>query len=179
MTAALRARLVELVHAGRWQVLLRMIVLVAPLLALVCLGLAVGHMPVLFPVPIVALAVAAMLVPDSAAGVALLVVLLWEWYAAVDDPHTWWTLPAALCVLAFQTAAAASSGLPPGARWPARTKARWGWRTGLVGLATVAAWAVGVGIADLHAAGDVLLSAATAFVIAGGLWWFLRRNPNG
>ena len=177
MNDALRARLVELRHASGWHLALRALVLLAPLGTLAFLGAAAGHMPVLFPVPVVVLAVAAMLVPDSAAGVVLLVLLIWEWYARVDDPHTWWALPAALSMLVFHAAAAACSGLPAAGRWPAATRRRWLWRCGAVGLATVAAWGVGVGIARLDAPGDVLLTAALAFVIAGGVWWFLRRNP--
>lgn len=152
------------------QVVLRVCVLVAPLVAVAAAFAAAGH--VVWAVGVLVLFAAAVcaMQPDSNIGFFVIVLLAWHWAATVDDRRTVWLLVAAVALCIFHTAMAATTIAPSSARWSPSMRARWWRRLATVIAVTIAAWCVELIVAGTHAAGNaVLLLVALVLIVVAAM----------
>lgn len=170
------SRRLELVgHVGRSGLILRALILLAPLAALVCVHLATsdgftGDTIVLDGL-VVALTAICLIYPDGHAGFAVLTVLTIEWLIHVDDPASWWSLAMAATFAVFHSALAAASVAPPGASWTPAMARRWARRTAVLLVASGGTALAVQGASHLELSANVLvLTAALVALAAGGLW---------
>lgn len=151
------------------QVVLRAVVLVAPLLVLLCADRAGDGVPLLVDVLVLALAVATATVPGthvSALTVAALLVAWWGWGPVSSVA----VLPAAVCVVALHVAAVlAASGPVDLVPDPASVR-RWVLRGGLLLAAALVAWLAERMLTPAAPAVAAGLAAVTAVV-----WWSVVR----
>lgn len=178
-------RRLELVrHAGPSGVLVRAIILAAPLGGLACIhlaaadGLFTGGTASLDALVLVLTAVC-LVYPDGHAGVAVLTALTAKWLIDVHHPTGWSTFSLAAAIAVFHSALAAAAIAPPSARWTRAMTRRWTQRT-LMLVAAAAATAVAVEATsrlDLRADVLVLTTALTALA-AGGLWVVSERRQS-
>lgn len=150
---------------------LRVLVLVAPLLALLCARLASGRMLPVLDACVVVFAVYCVVVPDSHVGLVVAVLVGVRWLASVDDTTTPWALGAAIALLAFHTVLAAASIAAPAARWSSAMRRRWLRRFGVVALLCASTWSAtaAIGRYDVAASSALVLSALVVLALAG-LW---------
>jgi hypothetical protein len=106
-----------------------------------------------------ALAVVAVVRPDSHAALAVAVTTVWQWLATTDDATSPWTIPFAALLLVFHTLIALMAETPINARVPVSLLGRWAWRVCSVVAATVGVWAIVVVLDQRHAPGSVALTA--------------------
>jgi hypothetical protein len=150
---------------------LRVLVLVAPLAALLCARVASGRMVLVLDACVLAFTLYCVIVPDSHVGLVVAMLVGARWLASVDDTTTPWALGAALALLAFHTSLAAASVAAPAARWSAAMRRRWLRRVGVVALLCAATWSVtaAIGRYDVAASSALVLS-ALVILAAAGLW---------
>jgi hypothetical protein len=130
-------------RATTWDVLVRLLVVSAPLAVLaVTAALASTGLPGLLVVAVVAGAVCCAALPGSHAPAAELVALAWLWLANVADGTSGWTLVAALGVLLFHTACVLAAAAPLGGRPDRRFLTAVGRRAGFVSAVVVIVWAL-------------------------------------
>lgn len=160
---------------ARWQLLLRALIVVLPFGAVAA---ARGAAPGLLIVLVTIGAAVTAALPDTAAGLAVIVLLGWLWCTQVDVDVTVWTLIAALSIGAFHIVTAYAALLPAGAAWDAETAGRWLRRSAVVLGATTAMWAMAFGVSRAGPTPNVLLLGA-GLVASGGLAWILRARSVG
>lgn len=160
---------------ARWQLLLRALVFVLPFGAIAA---ARGEAPGLLVVLVVVGAMATAALPDTPAGLVVVVLLGWLWCTQVEVDVTVWTLFAAWSVGAFHVVTAFAALLPAGAAWDAESARRWLRRLGVVLAATTAMWAVAYGISRADSTSNALLLAA-GLATAGGLAALLLARSTG
>jgi hypothetical protein len=133
--------------------------------------MAAGHSVVVIEAFVVVLTVFCVIVPDSHFGLLVVVLFGVGWMASVDEVTSPWSLAAALALLVFHTALAASSIAAPGARWSPAMRHRWLRRAAVLALLCLASWLVVVAVNayDL-ASSSALVAAALAVLAFAGLW---------
>ena len=147
---------------SRQQLLLRAVPLAATALFLVLVATTGRSFPLVFVLPVVGLAVLVALLPDSSAGVFLVLALAGLWGTTVPERLDAVVLVAAADLLALHVAVALAATGPPGLVLPRSLLLAWAGRfLGLLALA-LAAWVV----ARLVAGADVR---PTAVGMATGL----------
>ncbi len=154
---------------GPQQVLLGLVLVVAPVAFLTCAALAGGRIA---PWLLVAAPLLLLLVPraDSTSPLGVWAVLGAVWVIQVPGPFSWWSVPAALSALVSHVALSLLGGAPTTVSWPRATSVRQLRRVGLVAAATllVAALARLVLYAGLR--GQVVVAAAAMLAVAAWLW---------
>ncbi|MGZ6803932.1 MAG: hypothetical protein ACXVFU_12870 [Nocardioidaceae bacterium] len=168
---------------SRQQRLLRAVPLPATAAFLVLAGLAGTTMPLLFAVPAVVLAVLVTLLPDSSAGVFLLLDLVVLWAMAVPERLDAWPLAAAADLLVLHLAVALAAAGPAGLVLPRSLLRAWGRRAFVLLAATVPAWLVARLVAHAGVRPTTLLTAAgLGLVLAWGALLTVRldtERPDG
>jgi hypothetical protein len=156
----------------RARLVLRGVVLLAPVLALVAAR--PDDMPQgWYTALTVVLAIGFAAMPESGLGTACLVLVVVWWTLAVRDDAPWTVVPVALLLVAAHLAAVLLSYGPPGMPLGAALMRRWAWRSALVGVAAPVVWLVavvldgqpeppGIWVAGLGSAVVVCIVAATA-----------------
>ena len=181
----LRAR-VELVKGARGAgLVVRILIVVAPLFAMAFTRLAAGAGLLsvdllLLDVLVVVLSVVCVAYPDGHVGTAVLAVLTAEWLASVDDPATPWALGMAAAFLVFHASLAATCVAPPSARWSRAMSRRWLRRAAVLLIASTGTTlaVIGVDRLDLHGSAIVLTAALTMLAV-GGMWAGAERVAAG
>jgi hypothetical protein len=166
-----------------WHRALRLAILLAPGVVLAAIAIDAGQVSPPVAIGLMLLAAISALVPDGNMGVLTVLLLAWYWAATIDRPTSGATLLAALGILVFHTALAASTVAPPAAVWSRSMQRRWARRTITVGVATTAAWlaARSLGSASIDGRAAVL-SAALVGLAAAAVWIRhrgLARLPEG
>lgn len=156
------------------QVLLRVPLAGAPLVALAGLALAGAGPPVWYLLLVVVLGVFSAAVPDGHTGLALVLVVGGGWAAAVPDGLSAWGLLVAFALLVFHLAAVLATYGPPALVLDRALLARWGRRAlGSVAV-TVLVWVVARVLAGVQPVGGPLLAAAALLLAA--VWALLMRR---
>jgi hypothetical protein len=133
----------------------------------------------------VALAIVAVVRPDSHAALGVEAAMVWQWLATTDDPTTPWAIPFAVLLLLFHTLIALMAVTPINVRVPASLLVRWAWRGCFVAVATVGVWAIVVVMDQRRAPGSVALTAlgfvtlAALIVVTRALSVTPRRDRPG
>ena len=150
---------------------LRVLVVVAPVVAVAAVRLASDRTMFPIDVAIVLLAVLCAVLPDSHLGLLVTLLVGVEWLASVDDTSTPWAVGAALALLVFHTSLAAASIAAPGAVWSPAMRRRWLGRTAVVALLCAATWSAtaAIGRYQVAASSALVLSALVVLALAG-LW---------
>lgn len=170
-----RGFLDELSLLSRQQWLLRAAVPAATaLMVLVQLAAGADAQPT-FPILALVLSLLVALLPDSAAGLVLVVVLGGHWLFAVPEQTGPWLLVAALLLAAIHAAATLAAYGPPGLVLDRVLLALWSRRLALVTAATVATWLLTLLLArgDLPGGGWVF---GAGLVLLGGWALHLARR---
>ena len=154
---------------GPQQVVLGLVITVAPVVFLACAALAGGRIA---PWLLVAAPLLVLLVPhaDSSLPLGLWALLGAIWVIQVPGPFSWWSVPAAVSALLAHVACSNLGGAPTTLRWPGATVVRQSRRVGVVAAATllVAGSARLVLRAELR--GQVLVAAAAMLAVAAWVW---------
>ena len=108
---------------------------------------------------VVAMAIAATILPDSHAALFVVAVILWQWLASADDVLTPLAVPLALCLFVFHATIALMAVTPISAHVDRPTLARWMMRSTYVAVATVAMWVIIVVMNERRAPGSATLTA--------------------
>jgi len=111
--------------------------------------------------------------PESAAALALLALLGWEWYTSVQDSVTPWTLVAAVSMFVVHTSVASAATAPAGARFVDPRPVRRLLAAVVVLALTAGVWAAGVVLVDVEGSQPVLTTVAALLGLAA-LGWFVR-----
>lgn len=137
---------------------LQLMALAAALLFLVC-TLAAGNPAWLFIVLWAGLLALLVLEPEGPTAALFLFGCLCLWFLALPSPTTWWSIPAACCLLLVHTGIALSTSGPASTPVPAPIRTVWRRRTLLAAAATVLAGLLTLGLVPTdRPAGSLLLS---------------------
>ena len=153
---------------------LRLLALVSPLVAVACTWIAAGRTVPLVAVVVLVLAARCASVPDSNAGLAVVLVVCLHWLTAVHDPVTPWALAVAAALATFHTSLAAATVAPPAAMWTRAMRRRWLRRFGGAAGASAGTWVAVRAIHDRRPGGDVALVVAALVVLALAASWARR-----
>ena len=165
----------ELSRLSRQQVAWRaLVVLAAGLSVGVHTVAGAGPHPV-FVVGATLLAVLTALLPDSAAGLFLVVLLGANWLLGVPEQTGGWLLVAALLLATVHVAATLAAYGPPGLDLDRVLLALWTQRAGLLLAATAAAWAAAILLPSAESWGRLWLPGAALAVLTGWAWHLGRR----
>jgi hypothetical protein len=167
-----------LVPDSRWMrarargatVVLRLLVLTSAVVAVVCTWLAAGHTVPFINAVIFGLALVCVVLPDSHAGLLVVLLVGVEWLATVDDRTTPWSVGAAAALAVFHASMAAATVAPPAAKWTRAMCRRWMRRSAVVMVASAGTWAVVVVARGHHASATVLVAASLIALATAGLW---------
>jgi hypothetical protein len=141
MISRLPSFLDELARLDAQQWLLRGTVPAATLLTVVAERLAgAPRQHVGFLLVAVALSLLTAVLPDSSAGLFLVLLLAWHWTVSVPDPLTGWLLLPALAILAIHVGATLASYGPTSLALDRALLRLWGGRCLLAAAATGATW---------------------------------------
>ncbi|HYN32652.1 MAG TPA: hypothetical protein VES40_08510 [Ilumatobacteraceae bacterium] len=108
----------------------------------------------------VALAVGAVIRPDSHAALAVEAAVVWQWLATTDDATTPWVIPLAAVLFIFHSLIALMAVTPINAHVRGRLLLWWLQRSGYVMVATVGVWAIVLVLDQRRAPGSVALTVA-------------------
>lgn len=157
----------ELVILRGRELTLRLAILLGPALFLVALH-SVATTRGFLVVIAALLAVLTVLQPDAEGAIVTTVLLIFLWWAGVQQPYTIWTLVAALSLLLFHVTTTASARAPLGGRLPAGSLLRWVVRTSVVALVTAAAYGLGAVFSTLDVNGQVVLTSVAGLAVLAG-----------
>lgn len=166
MNAEALQRIIDEVHAtSAQQWLFRAVALLAALGAVVSTAPVGDGVWIAGAFVVGVLAAASAVRPDTHTALAVVVLVVWNWLASVDDVGTPFLPIAAVCLLVYHSVVALSASLPIGGTLPRPVLARWLRRTVLVGAATVALWATTALLDSRDAPGNGLLTALALAVL--------------
>jgi len=158
-------------RARRDGLLLRVLILVSPITALGFTRLAAGQTPPVIAVPVIALALLCVLLPDSHLGLLVVLLVATGWLATVHDPATPWSIGIAVSLTTFHASLAAATVAPPSARWTPAMRRRWSRRSLAVVVASAGTWVVVAAIDRYEIpSSDVLLAATLLTLAIAGMW---------
>lgn len=167
----------ELSRLTRQQVGWRALVVLATAASVAVHTLAgAGPHPV-FVVLAAVLGLVTALLPDSAAGLFLVLLLGANWLLGVPEQTGGWLLVAALLLAVVHLAATLAASGPPGLDLDSTMLRLWARRAGLLLLAVVAAWSVAGLLPSAGSWGRLWLPGA-ALVLLGGWAWSLGRRAS-
>ena len=127
-------------------------------------ALVAGSQPSVAIVLMVALAIVAVIRPDSHGALVVEVAVVWQWLAATDDVTTPWVIPFALLLFVFHCAVALMAVTPIAAHVHHGLLLRWLRRSGSVVAATIGVWIVVLVMDQRRASGSAALT-LVGFVI--------------
>lgn len=158
----------SLANIGRYQIVLRVAVVLGALVMVTATRLAAGDAEPAIDAAVMGLAIVCSIVPDTHLGLAVIVIGWIGWIVTVDDPTTPWAIGMAVGTVAFHAATAAATIAPLTASLAPRTMRRWTLRSAVAATSAVPVW-LAVIVADRLAPDANATTAAIAlFVIAGG-----------
>lgn len=167
------------VSPQRWS--LSFAAMTAAATAAIVAGVAAGAVSLL-PVMLVAgVAGLAVIHPHTHTALAVFVVAVWYWLAAVDDPVTPWTVAFALALVVFHAVVALLATGGATVAIDAVSLRRWAARLAAVAVSVPATWGL-VALLDRRSApGSALLTAAAFAVVVVSLLalrWSLGDRPS-
>lgn len=167
----LRLHWLRQARPGRPHVFLRLTIVAGAALAVACTRAAAADSVAALDVAVIAAALLGAGWPDTHAGLFFMALAGIDWFVAVDDTTTPWTIGVAIALVVVHTAMAAAGVAPPGAPWTRAMHRRWIRRVIGVAATSVPAWAAVVGIGRYEPTGSAALFAAALLLLAGtGLW---------
>jgi len=147
------------------------VIFLTPLLVWICslpAGARFSPWPLL---GVVILTVFTVIHPDSQYGLFTVLLLGWYWLTQVPtrpgDPLSWWTLAAAVCLLAFHAATAARATLPGPADLDHAFWRQWLTRVTIIATGSVCVWALTT-LVNSHRHSQGTLTLAALAILAGG-----------
>ena len=155
---------------------LRLLSLVSPLVAVACVWAAAGHTVPSVAVVVFVLAAVCAFLPDSHAGLVVVLVVGLHWLTTVDDPTTPWAVAVAASLAVFHTSLAAATVAPPSAVWTRSMRRRWLRRFGGAAAASAATWVAVRAIHGRRPGGAAALVVAALVLLAGAAAWARRRS---
>lgn len=151
--------------------LLRVVIGVAPLIALGCTLLAADQTLPFVKFVIIAVSLVCVVYPDSHLGLFVVVLLGVEWLVTVDDPTTPWSIAVAASMALFHTSMAAAGVIPSSAAWSTSMRRRWGRRCVTLMLPAPVMWLLVVAVDNRNSAGSqVLLAASLVTLVTAAVW---------
>ncbi len=162
----------------RVQLALRMLVVVAGLVAVGSIRLAATDAQPALDVAIIVLVTVAALFPDGHAGLAAVAVVGVDWVLAVDDASSAWVMVLAVSMVWFHAALALTTVSPIGARPEPATLRRWARRTAVVAASVPPTWLAVVAAGRLDVGTSQLLVGAALLVVAASAMWSRRGSLN-
>ena len=175
----LQAWLDELLNTSAQQWTLRAVVVLAPLGALAAVTAELGRWWPFGAVLVAALAIAAAFRPDSHTALLVIAIVGWHVLATVDRVDSPWIPVVTCCVLVHHSVVALTATFPVGGVVPTPTLASWAVRTGIVGLASVAMWALVVVMERRDAAGNGLLTTLAVVIVGASALLIRSRSLDG
>ena len=121
-------------------------------------ALVAGSQPSVAIVLMVALAIVAVIRPDSHGALVVEVAVVWQWLAATDDVTTPWVIPFAVLLFVFHCAVALMAVTPIAAHVDRALLLRWLRRSGSVVAATIGVWVIVVIMEQRRASGSAALT---------------------
>lgn len=164
---------VSRLNVQQWS--LRLLVVVAPMGALVAETRAGAHVQVWFIVLVALLCALSGLLPDSNTGLLVVLMVGAHWALALRDATSAWVLVAALALLVFHVAGVLASYGPASVVLGPALLGLWLWRSGMAAAVTALVWLatrVGSGL-DLPGSGLVL--AGALLIVVGWTFWLGQR----
>ena len=158
----------EFLATSRRQWLLRLVVVVAPVGAVLAVTAATGRWWPFGLLMVTILATASAIRPDTHTALGVVVLIVWYWSVQVDAVDTPWLPVAGICLLVFHSVVALSATIPTGGEVPNVTLGSWLRRMALGGGATLGMWALVVVFDRGDAAGNGVLTALALAVVVGG-----------
>jgi hypothetical protein len=142
---------------GRAQAVIRLVVALAPMVA-VGASFAAGHQQSWWVmVAVAACSVSCAVRPETNVGLLVVVIVGWCWVVTVDDLRTPWTLVAAVALGVFHMSCAAATVGHPASPWSAPMRARWVRRSAIVIGVTALAWLAELGLTADRPGGNAAL----------------------
>lgn len=136
--------------------------------ALVCwvgagsLGGYIGFVTVLFAIAVFP----AVLLPDSAAPLALILVMIGGWVAEVRPLSPLWSIVLAGCVLLVHVASARAAAIVPGVAFDRASAVLWLRQTGVVAAVTGVIWMLVVRLSDSPGGSSLIVTAIALVAVA-------------
>jgi hypothetical protein len=162
-----------LVSGQRWLLVALSLVCVAG--ASTITALAAGSPPGVAPALLAALAVVAVIRPDSHSALVVEVAVVWQWLATTDDLTTPWVVPFAVLLFVFHCTIALMAVTPIAAHVQGVLLLRWLRRTAWVTAATIGVWTIVVLADQRRARGSAALT-VVGFVVLTGLIAITRER---
>jgi hypothetical protein len=159
----------RLSRASGQQLLLRLGGALCPLAFVAVVSAAGGHVGPAMGAVLVVLTVVTFAMPDSHAGLALMAAMVWAWAVSVPEATSWWTLAAALLLLAVHLALMLTAYGPPELVLEPALLRLWGARAAVLAAATALAWVAARVLTTLDLPPDALLTAVALAVLLGWL----------
>jgi hypothetical protein len=125
-----------------------------------------GSRPGVVLVLLLALAAVAVVRPDSHAGLVVVIAMVWQWLASIDEVTTPWAIPFGALLFVFHCTIALMAVTPIGAHVDGVLLARWSRRILAVGAATVGMWFIVLVTDQRRAPGSTALSVAGFLIFA-------------
>lgn len=159
----------RLSRASGQQLLLRLGGALCPLAFVAVTSAAGGHVGPALGAVLVVLTVVTFAMPDSHAGLALLGAMVWAWAVSVPEALSWWTLAAALLLLAVHLALLLTGYGPPELVLETALLRLWGARAAVLAAATALVWVAARVLTTLDLPPHALLTAVALAVLLGWL----------
>lgn len=165
---------------GSYGVAVRAVVLLDVVLSW-AIGAAVGTSNLVMGLILLVIAVAALVRPDTAAPLALLVAMTITWMVQVRPVSVPWSLVLGLCVLGAHVGTARAAALAPRTPFDRSSGLVWARQTGVVALITVVLWGVVVLLDQasprgLQLGSGLALVAVFALGLGVSVWLGAQRN---
>ncbi|WP_395155063.1 hypothetical protein [Ilumatobacter sp.] len=157
----------EFLATSRQQWLLRLVVVVAPVGAVLAAAAATGAWWPFGLLMVTVLATVSAIRPDTHTALGVVVLIVWHWSARVDAVDTPWLPLVGICLLVFHSVVALLATIPTGGEVPNATLGSWLRRTALGGGAALGMWALVVVFDRGDAAGNGVLTALALAVVVG------------
>jgi hypothetical protein len=165
--SALQGWIDELYGTSRQQWLLRLLTMIAPLVALLAVTAEAGTWWPFGLVVVTILAAASAVRPDSHTALAVIAVVVAHWLVTIDRLDTPWLPAATVCLLVYHAVNALAATFPIGGEVPMATLGQWLRRTLFVASASVGMWMLVVLLDRREAPGNALITALALAILAG------------
>jgi hypothetical protein len=164
--SALQGWIDELHATSPQQWFLRLLIVAAPLGAVLAVTAEVGTWWPFGLVVLTALAGASAIRPDAHTALFVIAVVAAHWLLTVERLDTPWLPVASCCLLVFHAATALGASFPAGGDVPTATIVQWLRRTFLGGCVTVGMWVLVVLFDRREAPGNGLLTGLALAIVA-------------
>lgn len=155
----------------------RLIIVLAPVLATINTSLAAGSPFLVSSAVIVIVAVSCAIVPDTHIGLIAIVMIATEWVVRVDDPLTPWSIGLAGLIGVFHLAMAIAGTAPAGADLDRSTYRPWLRRVVPSLGVPIAVWTAIVALDRANLGRQAGLVAAALMALSFAAYWATSKRP--